>query len=120
MKRVVVHTRIFADELDKLIAEKKLLDVDYEELEKLLLDNPEFGDLIKGTGGLRKARLKSSTKGKRGGFRVCYYDFPEGERLYFIIIYGKNEKEDISSEEKIYFKKVLDRIKKEAKNERVF
>jgi mRNA-degrading endonuclease RelE of RelBE toxin-antitoxin system len=116
MKRVVVQTKLFSDELDTLVDEKKLLEMDYQELEGLLLDHPEFGDLIKGTGGIRKTRLKSSTKGKRGGFRVCYYDFPEGERLYFIIIYGKNEKEEVSNEDKTYFKKILEKIKKEAKN----
>lgn len=116
MKRIIVQTKIFSDELDSLITEKKLLELDYEELERLLLDNPAFGDLIKGTGGIRKARLKSSTKGKSGGFRVCYYDFPAGERLYFIIIYGKNEKEDISNEDKNSFKKILEKIKKATKS----
>lgn len=115
MKRLVIHTKIFSDELDKLINERKLSEIDYEELERLLLENPEIGDVIKGAGGIRKVRLKSSTKGKRGGFRVCYYDFPAGERLYFIIIYGKNEREDISNEDKIYFKKILDAIKKKTK-----
>lgn len=120
MKRLIVQTKLFSDELDRLVQEKKLLVADYEELERLLLENPDLGDLIKGAGGVRKIRLKSSTKGKRGGFRVCYYDFPEGERLYFIIIYGKNEQEDISNEEKAYFKQLLEKIKKSAQNKRFF
>ena len=69
MRRIVVQTKLFSDELDALINERKLLELDYENLEKLLLDDPEFGDLIKGSGGVRKTRLKSSTKGKRGGFK---------------------------------------------------
>lgn len=112
MKRVIVQTKIFSDELDSLIAENKLLLADYEELEKVLLEDPELGRLIQGAGGLRKIRLKSSTKGKSGGFRVCYFDFTEGERLYFIIIYGKNEKENISKEDKAIFKKLIEQIKK--------
>ena len=62
MKRFVIHTKIFSDELDKLINERKLSEIDYEELERLLLENPEIGDVIKGAGGIRKVRLKSSTK----------------------------------------------------------
>src|SRR5438046_1976787 len=99
MKRLIIQTKIFSDDLDALIAGNRLLAVDYEELEKILTDNPELGALIQGTGGLRKTRLKSSSKGKRGGFRVCYFDFPEGEQLFFIVIYGKNEQENISKQE---------------------
>jgi hypothetical protein len=73
---------------------------------------PDFGDLISETGGLRKVRLKSAFKGKRGGFRVCYFDFPEREQLFFIVIYGKNEKETISKEDKAIFKKLIEKIKK--------
>lgn len=112
MKRLFVQTKVFSDDLDALIAENKLLVIDYEELEKLLAKNPELGNLIQGAGGLRKIRLKSSSKGKRGGFRVCYFDFPEGEQLFFIVIYGKNEKENISKEDKEIFKKFIEKIKK--------
>jgi len=113
MKRLVVQTKIFSEDLDALIAENKLLVNDYEELEKLLSKNPEQGDLIQGSGGVRKIRLKSSSKGKRGGFRICYFDFPEKSRLFFILIYGKNEKENISQEEKRIFKKLIAQIKNE-------
>jgi mRNA-degrading endonuclease RelE of RelBE toxin-antitoxin system len=112
MKRLFVQTKIFSDDLDALIAENKLLGTDYEELEKLLSSNPDLGALIKGTGGLRKIRLKSSSKGKRGGFRVCYFDFPENEQLFLIVIYGKNEQENISQKDKEIFKKLIEKIKK--------
>jgi hypothetical protein len=85
---------------------------DYEDLEKLLCNQPDSGALIQKTGGLRKIRLKSSSKGKRGGFRVCYFDFPEKEQLFFIVIYGKNEQENISEEDKAVFKKLIEKIKK--------
>ena len=113
MKRLIIQTKIFSDDLDTLISENKLLITDYEEFEKLLSKNPEQGDPIQGTGGLRKSRLKSSSKGKRGGFRVCYFDFPEQSKLFFILIYGKNEKENISQEDKKTFKKLIERIKNE-------
>ena len=113
MKRLIIQTKIFSEDVDGLIAGNKLLVADCEELEKLLTDNPESGALIRGTGGLRKIRLKSSSKGKRGGFRVCYFDFPEKEQLFFIVIYGKNEQENISEEDKAIFKKLIEKIKRQ-------
>ena len=111
MKSLIIQTKIFSDDLDSLIAENKLLIDDYEELERALAKDPEQGSQIQGTGGLRKTRLKSSTKGKRGGFRVCYFDSAKNEQLFFIVIYGKNEKENISKEDKAFFKKMLEKIK---------
>ncbi len=108
----MIQAKVFSDDLDALIAGNKLLATDYEELEKGLSSNPDLGSLIQGTGGLRKIRLKSSSKGKRGGFRVCYFDFPEKEQLFFIIIYGKNEQENLSKEDKAIFKKLIEKIKK--------
>jgi hypothetical protein len=113
MKRLIVQTKIFSNDLDALIAENKLLMTDYENLEKLLCNQPDSGALIQKTGGLRKIRLKSSSKGKRGGFRVCYFDFPEQEQLFFIVIYGKNDQENISEDDKAIFKKLIEKIKKQ-------
>lgn len=112
MKRLIIQTKTFSDDLDALIAENKLLASDYENLEKLLSLQPDLGALITETGGLRKIRLKSASKGKRGGFRVCYFDFPEHEQLFFIVIYGKNERENISKEDKAIFRKLIEKIKK--------
>ena len=72
MKRTFIQTKEFSDVYDKLEAQHKILVTDYEDFENALLNNPEIGDLIEGTGGLRKTRLKSASKGKRGGFRVCF------------------------------------------------
>lgn len=112
MKRLIIQTKLFSDDLDELIAKKKLSIVDYDDLEKLLCSHPDSGALIQKTGGLRKVRLKSSSKGKRGGFRVCYFDFPEQQQLFLIVIYGKNEQENISEEDKAVFKKLIEKIKK--------
>lgn len=92
MKRIIIQTREFSNVFDKLEAQRKILVKDYEDFERALLNNPEIGDLMEGTGGLRKTRLKSSSKGKRSGFRVCYCDIPEKEKIYLIAIFAKNEK----------------------------
>lgn len=118
MKRTFINSAIFTRIFDKLITERKLLLEDFEKFEVTLLKNPEQGDLIPGMGGLRKARIKSSAKGKSGGFRLDYLDFPENEITYYIVIYPKNVKADLSSEEKKIILKMIQEIKKGVKNER--
>ena len=95
MKRTLVQTQKFSKMLDELIKENKILLKDYEAFERRLVEHPEEGDVIQGTGGLRKTRLKSLTKGKSGGFRVCYCDIPEKEKLFLIALFGKNVQEDL-------------------------
>ncbi|HSX12094.1 MAG TPA: type II toxin-antitoxin system RelE/ParE family toxin [Rhabdochlamydiaceae bacterium] len=97
--------------MDLLIDTAKISIKDYEEFEKYLLENIEQGDVVQGTGGIRKTRLKSSSKGKRGGFRVCYIDIPEKEILFLLVMYGKNEKEDLSQKEKKILKSLVEVLK---------
>jgi hypothetical protein len=78
-----------------------------------LAENPSLGDMISGTGGVRKTRLKSSSRGKRGGFRVCYVDLANKERLYLLLIYPKNEQENLTMEDKKVLKELVDILKKD-------
>jgi hypothetical protein len=88
------------------------LEKDFDSLKKTLVTNPEQGDLIPGTGGVRKIRVKSSSKGKRGGFRVCYFDDPEREELFLMLIYSKNEREDITPDEKKFLKAFAEKVRR--------
>ena len=111
MDRLIIQTRKFSITLDDLTAKKKLSVSDYEAFEKWLLANLEEGDLIQGTGGMRKTRIKAASKGKSSGFRVCYFDNPKSQELYLILIYSKNEKSDLTEEEKKILKKFISAIK---------
>jgi hypothetical protein len=111
MKRRIVEARRVSRLLDELTSERKLLKEDFEALKRELINNPQLGDLIPGTGGVRKVRLKSSTKGKRGGFRVCYFDDPGKEELFLLTIYSKGEREDLSADEKKSLKEFTQLIK---------
>ena len=84
---------------------------------KNLAENPEQGDIIVGTGGIRKTRLKSATKGKSGGFRVCYLNIEDRLILFLVFIYSKSRQEDLSQSEKAELKQLADPIKKKVKNE---
>lgn len=89
-------------------------DDDLKVLETLLLQNPQLGDVIEGTGGARKLRIQlNDNRGKSGGGRVIYVDIFEKEKLYFLFAYPKNIQEDFSPEQKKAICKIIDEIKKE-------
>ena len=78
-----------------------------------MLRNPEIGDLIQGTGGLRKMRHRAAGRGKRGGYRVTYLYVPSRETIYLITLYAKNEKENLSPAERNELRKVVEVLKQE-------
>jgi hypothetical protein len=69
--------------------------------------HPNAGVLIKGTGGIRKLRWARSGRGKSGGVRVIYYFHSQEMPLYLLTIFGKNEKGNISAEEKKVLSKMV-------------
>ena len=77
----------------------------------LSVKNPKAGKIIQGTGGLRKIRIPMEEKGKRGGARVLYVDIELKESIYFVNVYSKNEKEDLTEDEKKAFKAVVKILK---------
>ncbi len=82
-------------------------------LESVLLENPKEGDVIQGTGGLRKIRIPMGNNGKRGGGRVIYVDLEIKEIIYFINVYAKNEKDNLTEAEKKAFKTIVNILKGE-------
>lgn len=115
MERTIIQLPPFSRYLDALIAERKLSKEDFEDFENFLIKNPQIGDVIPGLAGLRKIRLKAANKGKRGGFRVDYLDMPEYGKLYFIVLYPKNVKEDLSPDEQKIIARLVKTLKEEAK-----
>jgi hypothetical protein len=115
MKITITPLRKFEKDVDSLIENRALLKDDYDDFKKKLAENPELGATISKTGGVRKTRLKSATKGKSGGFRVCYFYIPERYELYLICIYGKNKQEDLSELEKKELKMLVTEFKRALK-----
>lgn len=87
-------------EFDKNWKSMRLTDSDLRILQEELIFNPTTGDLIQGTGGLRKLRIAFENRGKSGSGRVCYVDFAVYEKIYLITAYPKNEKENLSKAER--------------------
>lgn len=88
-------------------------DGDLKQLEEILLENPQMGTVIQGTGGARKMRIQLYGKGKSGGGRVIYLDVFEKEKLYLLFAYPKNVQEDLTPEQKQAIKAIVEAIKKE-------
>ena len=58
-----------------------------------LAKNPEAGDIVPGSGGVRKIRWSRLGQGKRGGVRVIYYNQPSESLIWLLTIYAKSKKE---------------------------
>ena len=83
-----------------------LTDDEYARLQIALIDAPESGALVPGSGGVRKLRWAQPGRGKRGGIRVIYYAKTREGVIWMLTIYAKNEEEDIPAH-------VLRKIKEE-------
>ena len=90
-----------------------LNDDDLPALEEALLENPQVGDVIQGTGGARKMRIQLEGRGTRGGGRVIYLDVFEAEQLFLLFAYPKNVQSDLTPEQKKAIRKLVEDIKKE-------
>ena len=78
----------------------------------ILASRPEAGDIIQGTGGVRKLRFGAGGRGKRGAFRVVYYVSNANLPVVAITLYGKNEKADLTPSEKLGAKAIVAWMKK--------
>lgn len=83
-----------------------LSDDDYAALQQHLAVHPNAGDVVGGTGGLRKVRWTTQGRGKRGGTRVIYYHVVSQDQIRMILIYRKGIKDDLTPKEKGVLRKI--------------
>jgi hypothetical protein len=90
--------------LAKQHAEEVLLEIQND-----LLENPERGATVAGTGGTRKARIADPVrnKGKRSGFRYLYYYIERDGQIFLLMIFGKNEQDDLDKNQKKLLKQAV-------------
>jgi mRNA-degrading endonuclease RelE of RelBE toxin-antitoxin system len=84
-------------------------DEDYRKLQAALIANPDLGDLIRGTGGLRKVRWSVKGRGKRGGVRVIYYWITRRDQVLLLVIYPKSARDDLTADERKLLAKLVER-----------
>ena len=100
--------------------EQYLSDDQFRALQIFLLDSPEAGDVIRGTGGLRKLRWYDPRrgKGKRGGLRVIYYWYLIDHEFWLFTLYNKDETSDLSTEERSLLRGLLEDELKQRRGKR--
>lgn len=95
-------------------AEKLLSQAEQNDIVNYLAAFPKEGDLIKGTGGVRKLRWQRGGRGKSGGVRLIYYFHSERIPLYLLTVFAKNERVDLSQAERNELAKLVEILIKRA------
>jgi hypothetical protein len=100
---VFIETRLFTRLADELLS-----DDDFSRLQIYLNCHPEAGDIIRGTGGVRKMRWMAPGRGKRGGLRVIYYLKSRQGEVWLLTLYAKNMQQTISNHVLVKIREEID------------
>ena len=111
--QTVAETPTFTRQADSLFTEDER-----RELIDLLAGNPLVGDVIPGTGGVRKLRFRASGTGKRGGGRVVYYYLDQRTPIYALLAYAKSARTDLTPAERRTVARLAEAIKTETRRHR--
>ncbi len=108
LRRAFLETSVFQREWKHA----GLSDADVRSLQIHLLDNPDAGDVIQHTGGLRKVRvgIPSKGRGKRGGGRVIYKDFPNLGWIVLVYFYAKDAAPDLTPAQRKTLRDLVDEL----------
>ena len=101
---VFIETSVFTKQVREM-----LTDDEYGLLQQHLAGNPIAGDVIQGTGGLRKLRWAAMGKGKRGGVRIIYFHVAVASQIRLVLIYRKGIKDDLTVAEKASRRAIIER-----------
>lgn len=80
---------------------------EYRQLQLALLLRPTQGELIRGSGGLRKIRWRRPGMGKRGGLRAIYFWEAMSETFYMLMVYRKNDQEDLTPKQVAIMRRLI-------------
>jgi len=100
----IIETPIFTRRLKNVMT-----DEEYRELQNELIARPDAGKIIPGSGGLRKLRWYGAGRGKRGGSRIIYFWFSKKETFLMLLIYTKQEQDDLTHEQLKILKSIVEK-----------
>jgi len=100
----IIETPIFTKRVKTI-----LKDEEYRLLQNALFLRPESGNIIQGSGGLRELRWQSSGRGKRGSSRFIYYWIKTDETILMLLIYEKNEIDELNKAQLKQLKSIVER-----------
>ena len=99
---VIKETYYFTEIIQTLMPDEL-----YAEFQCAIAERPDIGDIIPGTGGLRKVRWKLAGSGKRGGIRIIYYWITETDEIYMLFAYAKASSENLTKEQEKLLSKIV-------------
>lgn len=94
----------------RAVAEKHLSDEERQAIIAYLAEYPKAGDVMRGTGGVRKLRWGKGGRGKSGGVRVIYYFHDERLPLYLLTLFAKNEQANLTMKERNLLATLVDTL----------
>lgn len=100
---VFIETSVFTRQVLALLS-----DDEYAALQAELARDPHAGDVIEGTGGLRKLRVAAKGKGTRGGARVIYFFVDAAMQCRMLLIYPKGAKDDLTAAERKQLRRLIE------------
>jgi hypothetical protein len=101
---VIIETPIFTRRIQELILEEE-----YRLVQLHLVNKPEAGKVIQGSGGLRKLRWSASGHGKSGGIRIIYYWVVSRDTILLLYAYPKSKQDDLTPEQLQQIRKVVEK-----------
>ena len=103
-RMVIVETQLFTKLVKELMS-----DEDYRALQEALVNRPDAGDLIRGSGGLRKIRWSLEGTGKSGGVRAIYYWVVSDDHIRMLYVYPKGKQDNLTPEQLKQLKAIVER-----------
>jgi hypothetical protein len=100
---VIVETPVFTKRVLAILS-----DEEYRLLQMHLINKPDAGKIIKGSGGLRKLRWSAKGHGKSGGVRIIYYWLAAQDTILLLFAYAKNERDDLTPEQLQQLRRVVE------------
>ena len=101
---VIIETPIFTRRIQELVP-----DEEYRLLQVHVINRPDAGKIMRGSGGLRKLRWSAGGHGKSGGIMVIYYWLLPRDAILFLYAYPKNEQDDLTAEQLRQIRRVVER-----------
>ena len=98
-----LQTQVFTRQVQKLLSEDE-----YRRLQLAIINRPDSGVIVQGSGGLRKLRWSAGGRGKRGGSRVIYYWAVNEEQILMLLIYPKNVQDNLTRDQLNALRKIVE------------
>jgi mRNA-degrading endonuclease RelE of RelBE toxin-antitoxin system len=111
----IVELVSFQNDADKIFS-----DEEREDLSDFISANPVFGDIIPGTGGLRKLRWRARGSGKRGGARIIYYFHDLNMPVFLLAVYAKGEKMNLTMHERELMQRFVKTLVREQASKSIY